>query len=84
MKARIQHSGTRESVATVTLRADGDPDADEEADAVGTLVYVAMHRRHELEMTSARHPRKHNHRTGTDRHVSLCLEAVCFLLALFI
>jgi len=36
----IQHSGTTESTALLTLRADGDPDADETAEAVGTLDFT--------------------------------------------
>lgn len=40
LKARIQHSGTVESTALLTLRADGDPDADEVAEVVGTVDIV--------------------------------------------
>lgn len=40
LKCGVQHSGTTESTALVTLRADGDPDADEEAPITGTFTYV--------------------------------------------
>jgi hypothetical protein len=36
----IQHSGTTESTALLSLHADGDPDADETAPVVGTLDFV--------------------------------------------
>lgn len=40
LRATVTHSGTTESTAVLSLRADGDPDADEEAPAVGTLDIV--------------------------------------------
>lgn len=40
LRCDVDHSGTVESTALVTLRADGDPDADETAPVVGTIDYV--------------------------------------------
>lgn len=40
LQAKITHSGTVESTALLTLRADGDPDADETAPVIGTVGIV--------------------------------------------
>lgn len=44
LEVTLKHTGTEECVASVTLRADGDPDADEEAPFIitGTVIFDSL------------------------------------------